>query len=290
MTRLATVFIPQFPPEQLRAVARAADESGIDELWVWEDCFYESGVATAAAVLAWTERVHVAIGILPVPLRNVALVAMEAATLHRLFPGRVTLGVGHGVQSWMGQVGARAASPLTLLREHLTALRALLAGEKVTVDGRYVTLDGVELAWPPAAAPPVFSGGTGPKTLRLTGESADGTILAGGASPEVVQEAAEVVRAGREAAGRGGEHPLVASILVATGPGAERRLAEDARRMGWDPAAEAHVAGDAAAVAAAVDRWAAAGATTVVLQPTADEPDPVAFVRWVAEEVRPLVS
>jgi alkanesulfonate monooxygenase SsuD/methylene tetrahydromethanopterin reductase-like flavin-dependent oxidoreductase (luciferase family) len=42
-------------------------------------------------------------------------------------------------------------------------------------------------------------------------------------------------------------------------------------------------------VAEAVQRWADAGADTVVLQPTADDPDPEDFVRFVANEVRPLV-
>jgi alkanesulfonate monooxygenase SsuD/methylene tetrahydromethanopterin reductase-like flavin-dependent oxidoreductase (luciferase family) len=42
-------------------------------------------------------------------------------------------------------------------------------------------------------------------------------------------------------------------------------------------------------VADAVQRWAEAGADTVVLQPTVDDPDPEGFVRFVAEDVRPLV-
>jgi alkanesulfonate monooxygenase SsuD/methylene tetrahydromethanopterin reductase-like flavin-dependent oxidoreductase (luciferase family) len=42
-------------------------------------------------------------------------------------------------------------------------------------------------------------------------------------------------------------------------------------------------------VADAVRRWADAGADIVVLQPTADDPDPEGFVRFVASEVRPLV-
>ncbi len=67
-------------------------------------------------MLAATSRITVAIGLLPVPLRNVALTAMEISALARLFPGRITAGVGHGVQDWMGQVGARAGSPMTLLR------------------------------------------------------------------------------------------------------------------------------------------------------------------------------
>ena len=154
MTSLGIVFRPQLPPELLRDVAVAADEAGVDELWLWEDCFLESGIASASAALAWTDRLHVGVGLLPAPLRNVALTAMEAATLHRLFPDRVTLAVGHGVQSWMAQVGARIESPITLLREYVVALQALLAGATVTTEGRYVRLDDVALAWPPPSAPP----------------------------------------------------------------------------------------------------------------------------------------
>ena len=70
MTGLGAIFLPQLPPERLRPVARAADVAGLEELWLWEDCFRESGIAAAAAVLAWTERLGVGIGLLPVPLRN----------------------------------------------------------------------------------------------------------------------------------------------------------------------------------------------------------------------------
>ncbi|MDV9173855.1 LLM class flavin-dependent oxidoreductase, partial [Streptomyces sp. W16] len=149
MTGLGAVFRPQLPPERLRAVVELADASGLEELWLWEDCFREGGISAAAAALAWSERVRIGVGLLPVPLRNVAITAMEAATLYRLFPGRPILAVGHGVQDWMGQVGARAESPVTLLREHLDALRALLRGERLTTQGRYVKLDDVGLDWPP---------------------------------------------------------------------------------------------------------------------------------------------
>ena len=132
MVTLAAIFPPSQPPERLGAVAAATESAGLEQLWVWEDCFAESGIATAAAFLAATRRVTIGIGLLPVPLRNVALTAMEIATLSRLFPGRLTAGVGHGVLDWMGQVGARAESPMTLLREYTAALYALLRGETVT--------------------------------------------------------------------------------------------------------------------------------------------------------------
>src|SRR3954449_10742799 len=119
------------PPERLQAVARAAESAGLDELWVWEDCFKQSGIGCAAAALASTSSITVGIGLLPAPLRNVALTAMELATLERTAPGRLIAGVGHGAQEWMTQVGARVASPLTLLEEYASALRALLAGDRV---------------------------------------------------------------------------------------------------------------------------------------------------------------
>ncbi|MFI6930277.1 LLM class flavin-dependent oxidoreductase [Streptomyces sp. NPDC050287] len=291
MTTLGAVFRPQLPPERLRAVARLADDVGLEELWLWEDCFLEGGISAAAAALAWTERVRVGVGVLPVPLRNVAVTAMEAATLHRLFPGRAVLGVGHGVQDWMGQVGARAESPLTLLREHLVALRALLRGERVTTDGRYVALDDVTLDWPPPADAdiPVFAGGTGPRTLRLTGEAADGTILTAATAPDGVRRARGLIDQGRAAAGRTEPHRVVVYLLTATGPDGAARLRAELAAEGLESVPELGVAGDAGAVAKAVQRLAEAGADSVILQPTGDEPDPEAFVRFTAEEVRPLV-
>ncbi|MFJ9345984.1 LLM class flavin-dependent oxidoreductase [Streptomyces sp. NPDC101237] len=291
MTALGAVFRPQLPPERLRDVVRVGDEVGLEELWLWEDCFREGGISAAAAALAWSERVRVGVGLLPVPLRNVAVTAMEVAALHRMFPGRAIVGVGHGVQDWMGQVGARAESPLTLLREHLDALRALLRGERLTVDGRYVRLDDVALDWPPAGPVPVLAGAEGPRTLRLSGAAADGTVLTSATSPDGVRRARRLIEEGRAAAGRDAAEPheVVVYLLTATGPGAAARLRAELAAGGTEPVPGPGVAGDAGAVAEAVRRLAEAGADTVILQPTADEPDPEGFVRFTAEEVRPLV-
>src|ERR1700733_9072292 len=254
MTILAATCLPQVPPERLREVARAAQEAGLAELWLWEDCCWGGAMTLASALLSWTDRLAVGIGVLPVPLRNVALTAMEAAALERMFPGRVTVGVGHGVQDWMGQVGARAASPLTLLAEYLQALRGLLRGELVSTDGRYVKLDDVQLGLPPRTAPPVLSAAAGPRTLRVSGQFADGTILDSSATLDGLRAAREAIDQARAAAGLASPHQVVVYLLTVTGPDAARRLASMGR------AGTAAVAGDAAEVAAAVKMWVGAGA------------------------------
>jgi alkanesulfonate monooxygenase SsuD/methylene tetrahydromethanopterin reductase-like flavin-dependent oxidoreductase (luciferase family) len=66
VTTLGAIFLPQNPPERLKSVAQAADRAGLEELWLWEDCFLNSGVAAASAALAWTESLKVGIGIMKV--------------------------------------------------------------------------------------------------------------------------------------------------------------------------------------------------------------------------------
>jgi len=266
MPTLAAIFTPDQPPERLSAVVAAAEAGGLEELWVWEDCFKESGIATATAVLATTSRVTVGIGLLPVPLRNVALTAMEIATLARLFPGRLTVGVGHGVLDWMGQVGARVESPMTLLREYTAALYALLHGQTVTTHGRYVHLDNVALDWPPVVVPPLLVGGIRPRTVALAGELADGVIIPGGNSPEDIRIALGHFREGRSARAdrRAGEEVVVFVSVPADGPAAD--------------------------VAATVGEYARAGATRIAVDTGEDGSDLERFVAFLAREVRPLVS
>lgn len=250
---IGIVFRPQSPPEELRAVVRAADESGVAELWFWEDCFLEGGLTTAAAALAWSERVRVGVGLLPVPLRNPALAAMELATLARLWPDRLVAALGHGVQEWMVQVGSGVESPMALLREHAEAVRGLLAGGTVDVRGRYVHLDRVTLDWPPPQPPGLLLGGRGPRTIRLAGEIADGVLLDASADGSVVRRARELVDEGRAAGGRAGRARVTVYTEV-------------------DPVADP--ASLAARVAERVAELAEAGADTVVLQATGDAPDP----------------
>jgi len=285
--RVGCVYRPQFPPERLAEAARVADESGVDELWLWEDCFLSGGLTSAAIALSHSSQLTVGIGVLPVPLRNVALTAMEIATLARAFPGRLRVGVGHGVQDWMAQVGEKVGSPLTLMREYLTALSGLLDGQTVAVKGRYVVLDDVALDWPPDTHVDLLAAATGPKTLRLSGELAGGTVISGGATPTALRDAVAHIRAGAALRGTSSPHSVITYVPCATGPDARRRATADIDEVDANGRVAAY--GTAAEIADAARQWVAAGADTIVFQPPAGE-DFVRFASFIGTEVRGLVA
>lgn len=278
--RVGVLFRPQFPPEELHGFVRAAEAAGLDDVWLWEDCFLEGGLTSAAASLAWTTSLRVGLGLMPVPFRNAALAAMEIATLARLFPGRFVPAAGHGVPRWMGQIGAGAASPMTLLAEWVSATRALLNAETVTADGAYVRLDEVSLDWPPSAVPPLLVGARGPKTLALAGEIADGLVLDAGLSPDGVRAAVAAAASARR-------QEVVVYLPFGQGPGARQRLeAELDPSRGLGP--QRLAVGSPRDVARSVRAFAAAGATTVVLQPAGDEQGIGPALR-LAEEARAII-
>lgn len=309
-------------PENLAPYARLVERLGYDELWLVEDCFYAGSLGAAAVAAAATQRLMIGIGIMPAPLRNPALAAMELAGLCRMFPGRIMPGFGHGVPEWMRQVGAEHPSPLAVLGETVTAVRSLLAGDTVTVTGRHARLAEVALEFPPAVAPPIFTGVRGERSLRLSGAVADGTILAECASPDHVRWAREMIDRGRRRAGRTDGHRLTVYTHLdydATGVSARREIAERLALAGLAPA-DAHltdevaallavapgavalaealpdgyldrfaVAGDAQRCAAAVARLGRAGADAVVFVPPRDPQVAVAQITLAADELLPML-
>lgn len=265
------------PPERLIPVSREAERLGLDDVWLVEDLGWASGVASAATVLASTDRVRVGIGLMPAPLRNAALLAMEVATLGRLHPGRFVAGLGHGVQDWMRQVGAAAPSPLTLLDETFGAVRELVSGRRLHLAGKAVSIDGVQLVHPPAAPVPLLAGVTGPKSLELAGRVADGVILVEGSGAEQIRDA--LARAGHPT--RDYEVVVFCHLFIADDPAlVEREVGTVAREFFRREERDFAIAAGTAAAAADVVRslWAS-GASTVVLRPIGDpEPQLAALV------------
>jgi 5,10-methylenetetrahydromethanopterin reductase len=279
--RLGLLFRPEWPPEELPAFARGAERDGFAELWVVEDCFLAGGPTMAATALAATERLRVGIGLMPVAVRNPAIVAMEIAGLARLHPGRFVAAFGHGVEAWMIQIGARPPNRLVALEETVDAVRRLLAGETLRLDGRHVRLDEVALAHIPAQPPPILIGSTGPRALALAGRVADGFLLPEGSTPAAVRwardlaggtaavyawlsvgddrdAAAEALRPALEGWLRMGLYPRLFELA---GVGA------DATSLTLDEVRAMAVAGSAEDCARALRGLAEAGADSVVLIP-----------------------
>lgn len=222
--RLGVMFRREHAPEHLPDFARKAEQVGYEELWVVEDCFYSSGIASAAAALSSTQTIKVGLGIIPAVVRNSVFAAMEIATLARIYPGRFIPGLGHGMAGWMRQIGALPKSQLKALEETAVNLRKLLAGEKVTFQGEYLQLDQAGLVFPPEHVPEIFLGVRGPKSLRLSGRIADGTILAEFASPAYIKWASEQINLGMEETGRLHDHHLTVFVFAcANAPAAAAR-------------------------------------------------------------------
>ena len=202
MPAIGVIFHPKFPPETLGDYARRAESAGFDELWLWDDCFLPGAFTSAAIALSATHRLKVGIGLLPATAYNPLFAAMEITTLARAFPDRILPGFGHGVGTWMAQIGAAPKSSMKALDETVTAVRQLLGGDLVTTHGEQVNLDKVQMQLTPAQVPPLYIGAIRERSLRLAGRVGDGTILTEMSSPAYVRWAWGHIRAGMAEAGR----------------------------------------------------------------------------------------
>ncbi len=260
MSRFGAMLKREVPPSELIAHARR-HQAHFDELWIVEDLPFAGGISQAAAVLASTEDVAVGHGIAPAPFRNSACLAMEWATLAEMFPDRFIAGLGHGVQSWMGDIGARPASPLTLLKETHEAVVGLLAGERVDMAGEYVTVSDRQLEFAPALPPAVSLGVLGPRSLELSGAIAAGTILPEGHGPEQVSAARVHIATGASRTGRKVEdhHLTVFASFHVGGPDTMAPRNPEAPTM-WEA-----IGGDADTVATKLAGLVDAGVESIVL-------------------------
>lgn len=288
---LGAMVLRTVPPEHVVSHATAL-AAYVDELWVVEDLPFAGGISQATAILQATSGMPdapvVGHGIAPAPFRNPAALAMEWATLARAYPDRFHGGIGHGVPRWMGQIGSKAASPLTLLSETLLATRRLLAGQTVSEAGRYVELTDVTLEFPPASVPLVSAGVTGPKSLELSGRCADGTILSEGKGPDDVAAALLQIDAGRAQAAEDdlahvGDHRM--TVFVGYYCGDPTLLPPPPEHMptGWDA-----VGTEPDQVAGRLQSLIDAGVDSIVLVPFGD--DVVSQIELAATEIFPNLS
>ena len=146
--------------------------------------------------LAAQQTQHLQLGTLldtPV-LRHPSVLAGSIATVARLAPERIQLGLGIGDTA----VRFNGLAPATLrtLEENVAMVRALLAGERLEVGAE-------KPAWLRHAVPvPVWVAAQGPKTLRMAGRIADGVWIRVGTHSANLRSAWQAVSDGAAEAGR----------------------------------------------------------------------------------------
>lgn len=190
-------------------LAREAERLGYTDAWSLEvdgvDCF------APLAVVGMATRMRVGTAIANVFTRGPATLAVCAAGLAEIAPGRLCLGIGAGsqpvVEAWNGGTFAR---PATRVREMAQFLRRALTGERVVLRGETLSVDGFRLTRPPARPVPIHVAALRPGMLRVAGEVGDGAIL-NWLSADDVPKSVGVVR---EAARKAGRDPAAIEITA----------------------------------------------------------------------------
>ncbi|MFG1702476.1 LLM class F420-dependent oxidoreductase [Nonomuraea sp. M3C6] len=227
--------------DRLVGVVSAADEAGIDTVWVSDHLVQADPTAsfeepmleaytTLGYLAAVTRRVRLGAMVTAATFRAPALLVKAVTTLDTLSGGRAWLGIGAGYQQEearaMGLDLPPVAERFERLEETLQIADRMWSGDESPYAGKHYRLDR-PLGHPrPARRPKVLIGGAGEqKTLRLVAQYADACNLfdvPGGIRPKL-----DVLARHCEAVGRPyGEIEKTVSTLAETLPERIEELAE----------------------------------------------------------------
>ena len=275
--------IPGVQRDQVLDWARRADAAGFSTLGTLDRLVYpnhEPLVALGAAA-AVTERIGLMTAVLLVPWRqNALLVAKQAATVHALSEGRLTLGVGLGSRDDDYEAsGLPTKGRGRRLDEMLDQIKRLWAGEEVGYAGGV----GPDVRGNP---PQIIVGGTADEAFRRAARYGDGWMLGGGA-PDRFPELAGKLDAAWAAEGREGQPRRMALTYFALGADPEadtERSIGDYYSFNPDYAAVV-VAGTAKgedAVRERLGQFREAGVGEVVMFPASPDPEQVDLLAQIA--------
>ena len=161
------------------AMARAAEESGFDSIWVGDHLLYrgdgrpERGPWDAWTLLAGlacvTERAAIGPLVACTAFRDPGLLARAAAAVDELSGGRLVVALGAGWnETEFRAFGIPFDRRVSRFEEAFEIVRRLLAGERVSFEGRFHRVEDAVLLPPPARRPPLMVGSIGPRMLAAT--------------------------------------------------------------------------------------------------------------------------
>ncbi|MGI9006588.1 MAG: LLM class F420-dependent oxidoreductase [Streptosporangiaceae bacterium] len=199
-----TLPLPGYSLAEQRELIEALPDLGYTDAWSAELAGID---AFTPLVLAsqWSGQLRLGTAIAAIYTRGPALLAMSAATMADLAPGRFVMGIGTStpvvVREW-NDIPFEA--PYQRSADTLRFLRAALAGEKVTHQYPTFAVNGFRLERPPAVPPALALAALRPKMVRLAAQEA-GAAITNWLSPADVPKV-------RAAAGQDCE--LIARIFV----------------------------------------------------------------------------
>ncbi|MFI6740961.1 LLM class flavin-dependent oxidoreductase [Nonomuraea sp. NPDC050451] len=168
-------------PELLR-MAQQADREGLDLLSLSDHPYIGRRLDAYAAlgfILGSTRNIAGLVNVTNLPTRPAPMLARTVTSLSALSQGRVVLGMGAGgLWDRIADMGVPRLSPgaaVDAFEEAIVLVKKLSGGgPPVTYQGRHYQVHQIEPA--PVAAPPVWTGSNGAKSLAATGRVADGWL------------------------------------------------------------------------------------------------------------------
>ncbi|HLZ69023.1 MAG TPA: LLM class F420-dependent oxidoreductase [Dehalococcoidia bacterium] len=184
-----------------RTAIQEAERIGYTDAWSLEvdgiDCF-----TPLAATAAWSEGLTVGTAIANVYTRTPSVLAMQAAALSELAPGRVVLGIGSSSPAIVDDWGGLPFSdPYRQVRDATKILRGLLAGERLSFESGRFRVRNFRLSRPPAQSVPIYIAALREGMLRLAGRLGDGAII-NWLSAEDVKKVVPIAKAAAKEAGK----------------------------------------------------------------------------------------
>jgi 5,10-methylenetetrahydromethanopterin reductase len=197
-----------YEPEVFEQMVGAIDDLGFDRLWLTDSSLHaRNPYAYLTLAARRSARLSLGTAVTNPVTRHPAITAVAAATVDEISAGRMTLGIGAGDRPLLA-LGLKPSS-VDSLRAAIAAIRALWSGEQVDADDPAFSMHEAHLRFGARAGIPVFISASGPRTLELAGEVADGVILLVGLFPEALAWALEHVDRGAAKAGRSRPHVAV---------------------------------------------------------------------------------
>ena len=171
-----TLPLRSMPLHEQQGIVAGLPDLGYTDAWSAE---VNGADAFTPLVLAaqWANGLRLGTAIAGIFTRGPALLAMSAATVASLAPGRFVLGIGTSspviVENWNGFELTR---PYQRARDTLLFLRAALAGDKVSAEYESFAISGFRLDPPPPQPPALALAALRPGMVRLAASLADGAI------------------------------------------------------------------------------------------------------------------